>query len=192
MKARHATAIALTTLLPALAWAHPGHNLQLGFIDGVLHPLSGLDHLAAMLAVGAWAAHFGGRLRWALPASFVALMLIGAVLGMSGMYVGAAEQGIAASVCVLGLLLAFAVRLPAAVSVLLVSGFALFHGYAHGMEAPQAAGLVSYIGGFILSTSALHVVGFVIGNALLRHQQQAALRWMGAAMAVGGVALLVG
>jgi urease accessory protein len=192
MKARHATAIALTTLLPALAWAHPGHNLQLGFIDGVLHPLSGLDHLAAMLAVGAWAAQLGGRLRWALPASFVALMLAGAVLGLSGMYVGAAEQGIAASLCVLGLLLAFAVRLPAAVSVLLVSGFALFHGYAHGVAAPQAAALVAYMGGFILSTIALHVVGFVMGNALLRHHQPAALRWMGAAMAVGGVALLVG
>jgi urease accessory protein len=192
MKARHATAVVLTTLLPTLALAHPGHALQLGFVDGVLHPLSGIDHLAAMLAVGAWAAQLGGRLRWALPMSFVMLMLVGAVLAVSGVFIGAAEQGIAASVCVLGLLLAFAIRLPAIASVLLVSGFALFHGYAHGVEAPLHAGYGFYISGFVLSTISLHVVGFMIGSVLLRHQQQAALRWAGAAMAVGGLTLLVG
>jgi urease accessory protein len=189
MKARHVTAIALTTLLPTLALAHPGHDLQPGFVAGVLHPLTGIDHLAAMLAVGAWAAQLGGRLRWALPASFVTLMLVAAALGMSGMSIGAVEQGIAASVCVLGLLLASAVRLPAPVCVLLASGFAVFHGYAHGLEAPQHASVMSYMSGFALSTIALHLVGFTVGAALLRHQQTAALRWAGAAMAVGGLAL---
>jgi urease accessory protein len=189
MKARHAAAVVLTFFLPTLALAHPGHDLQPGFVAGVLHPLSGFDHLAAMLAVGAWAAQLGGRLRWALPSSFVALMLAGAALGMSGIHINATEQGIAASVCILGLLLAGAVRLPATACVLLVSSFALFHGYAHGVEAPQQASVIFYIGGFALSTIALHLAGFSIGKMLLRYQQQAALRWAGAAMVVGGLAL---
>jgi urease accessory protein len=192
MKARHVTAIALTTLLPTLALAHPGHDLQPGLVAGVMHPLTGLDHLAVMLAVGAWAAQLGGRLRWALPASFVTLMLMGAMLGMSGMYVGATEQGIAVSVCVLGLLLASKVRLPASACVLLVSSFAAFHGYAHGIEAPQQVSAMAYIGGFVLSSIALHVVGFAVSNALLRQQQATALRWTGAIMAMGGLALFAG
>jgi urease accessory protein len=189
MKARHGIAAALTTLMPALAFAHPGHELHQGFVAGVLHPLSGLDHLVVMLAVGVWAAQLGGRMRWAIPASFVVLMLAGAVLGMSGIAFGAAEQGIAASVCILGLLLAGTVRLPAYASLLLVSSFAMFHGCAHGVEAPRQASAISYMSGFVLSTIALHLTGFKVGGWLMRHQQQATLRWAGAAMAVSGLAL---
>lgn len=189
MKARRYCAVAVTTFLPTLAFAHPGHELQLGFMGGVLHPLSGPDHLAAMLAVGAWAAQLGGRLRWAVPMSFVALMLVGAALGMSGVVFGAAEQGVVVSVCILGLLLASAIRLPASVCVLLTGSFAMFHGYAHGAEAPQQANVMAYFTGFVLSTIALHLVGFMAGSCLVRYQQRAALRWAGAAMVVGGLAL---
>lgn len=189
MKTRHGIAAALTTLLPALALAHPGHELSQGLVAGALHPLSGLDHLAAMLAVGVWATQLGGKLRWAVPTSFVALMLVGAVLGMSGIAFGAAEQGIAASVYVLGLLLASAIRLPAALCVLLAGGFAIFHGYAHGVEAPQQANAMLYFSGFVLSTIALHLAGFMAGSWLLRYRQQVVLRWVGTAMAAGGLAL---
>lgn len=189
MKTRLYLAVALTTLLPALALAHPGHDLQPGFAAGVLHPLSGLDHLAVMLAVGVWAALLGGHMRWALPTSFVAWMLAGAAFSMSGTYIGAAEQGIAASVCLMGLLLASKTKLPASAYLVLVSGFAVFHGYVHGVEAPQQASAVQYMSGFALSTIALHLAGLQIGNWMARHQQQTTLRWAGAAMAVGGLVL---
>lgn len=186
MKIRHLVTPALLALLPTLAWAHPDHALQAGFAAGVMHPLSGVDHLIAMLAVGMWAAQLGGRLRWAVPASFISLMLLGALLGLAGLQFGAVEQGIAASVCVFGLLLAGAVRLSLAACVSLVGAFAMFHGYAHGAEAPSS-GVLMYMSGFALSSLALHVVGFVAAGQMLRHRY--ALRWMGAAMAIGGLAL---
>lgn len=186
MKSRLAVIAAL--LMPVAALAHPGHE-QSGFTAGVMHPLSGIDHLAAMIAVGLWAAQLGGRLRWAVPLSFVSLMLIGAALGLSGWQFGAVEQGIAASVCVLGLLLAGAVRLPAVVCVALTGAFATFHGYAHGVEAP-AASMTGYISGFAVSTVALHGVGLLAAALLVRGQQPQVLRWAGSVVAVGGVALL--
>lgn len=189
MKTRQLIAPALMTMLPTLAFAHPDHTLQSGLAAGVMHPLTGVDHLIAMLAVGIWAAQLGGRLRWAVPLSFVGVMLMSAMLGMSGLQFGAVEQGIAASICVLGLLLAGAVRLPSVASVLLVSVFAAFHGYAHGSEAP-ASGVALYMGGFAVSTAVLHATGLILSTTLLRAQQQA-IRWMGAAMTVGGIALLM-
>lgn len=184
MKSRYSLAAALLTL-PAVALAHPGH--EPGWIAGAMHPLTGVDHLMAMLAVGLWAAQLGGRLRWVVPMSFVCLMLVGALLGVSGWHVGAAEQGIAASVCVLGLLLAGAVRLRAAACVSLASVFALFHGYAHGAEAP-ASSLATYMAGFAASTAALHGIG-LFAASMLALQRSQIVRWTGAAMAVGGLAL---
>jgi urease accessory protein len=187
MKSRHCLAAALLSL-PTLAFAHPGHELQSGFVAGFMHPLSGVDHLMAMLAVGLWAAQLGGRMRWAVPMSFVCLMLSGAVLGMSGFQFGLVEQGIATSVCVLGLLLAGAVRLPAMSCVLLTGAFAMFHGYAHGAESP-ASGVAIYMSGFALSTVVLHVAGLRISDRFQHNQQPQAMRWAGAAMAVGGLAM---
>ncbi len=186
MKSRHYLAAVLMSL-PALALAHPGHELQSGFAAGIMHPVSGIDHLVAMLAVGMWAAQLGGRLRWAVPLSFVSLMLVGALPGLSGLQFSAVEQGIAASVCVLGLLLTGAVRLPAVACVVLTGAFALFHGYAHGAEAP-ASGVAMYLSGFALITLVLHLAGLTVAGQLLRHRQQA-MRWAGAAMMVGGIAL---
>jgi urease accessory protein len=191
MKVRALLAPTLMTLLPALAFAHPGHALQPGFMAGIMHPVTGIDHLAAMLAVGMWAAQLNGRQRWAVPVSFVMLMLFGAVLGMSSLHVGMVEQGIAASVCVLGLLLAGAVRVSALTSLPLVGMFAVFHGYAHGAEAPVGSAVL-YMSGFALSAITLHVAGFVVARQLLRYQSANVLRWAGAALAVSGVALLVG
>ncbi len=178
------------TLLPVLAQAHPGHD-ALSLVAGLSHPFTGLDHLFAMLAVGMWAAQLGGRMRWVLPLSFVSLMLSGAAFGSSQISLSAIDQGIAASVLVLGLLLAFSVRLSLGASAALVGSFALLHGYAHGAEAPTAAGEAGYFLGVVISTVVLHVVGFSVTRWLAHHQWPTAIRWVGGAMAVGGAVLSV-
>lgn len=177
-------------LLPALAQAHPGHGLSATLGAGMLHPFTGVDHQLAMLAVGMWAAQLAGRLRWLVPASFVALMVVGASLAPAGLAVGVVEQGIAASLLVCGMLLAFAVRLPVAAGALIVSGFALFHGYAHGIEAPGGAGVWPYLIGFALSTAALHALGYGLARWLQARQWQQLIRWIGAAIAACGMVLL--
>ncbi|MEP7311309.1 MAG: HupE/UreJ family protein [Pseudomonadota bacterium] len=183
-------------LLPALALAHPGssgHDTTT-FALGLTHPFTGIDHLLAMLAIGLWAAQLGGRMRWAVPASFVLLLLLGAALvprtGVPAGGLNAVEQGIAASVFVCGLLLAFAVRLPLAACMAIAGGFALLHGYAHAAEAPGQAGLAGYFAGFTLSTAALHALGFCTAFWLARRRAAWAVRWAGAVVVVCGAALL--
>ena len=188
-----ATLLTCLALLPALAQAHPGHDAAtLGL--GLLHPFTGADHILAMLAIGLWAAQLGGRLRWAVPLSFVLLMLVGANLiaqnGALTAGLGAVEQGIAASVLICGLLLAFAVRFAAPACVAIAGGFALLHGYAHAAEGPGQADLTAYFAGFALSTAALHAAGFGVAVWLARSNRQHALRWTGAAVALCGTALL--
>ncbi len=183
--------LAILALLPGLALAHPGHDLTLGFMTGVQHPWAGLDHLAAMLAIGLWAAQLGGVQRWAVPVSFVSVMLLGAALGYSGVVLSAVEPGIAASVLVLGLLVAMAVRLPAMLCVLLASGFALLHGHAHGAEMPLQASALSYIAGFALSTAVLHGLGLLLACLLTDRAPRHSLRWVGALVATSGAALLM-
>lgn len=184
-------AVAALTLLPLMVEAHPGHGLGnelgLGFYAGLMHPWSGLDHLLAMLAVGMWAAQLGGRMRWALPACFVSLMLVGASLGFTGMALSSAEQGIAASVLILGVVLASAKRMSLVSSMALTGCFALFHGYAHGVEMPAQSSALSYLFGFVLSTVGLHLIGLGIGRRLTN---RVVLRWTGAAIALSGAAML--
>ncbi|THF63030.1 HupE/UreJ family protein [Pseudothauera nasutitermitis] len=146
------------------ALAHPGHETA-SFFSGFSHPLGGPDHLLAMLAVGLYAARQAGRQRWALPAAFVLAMLAGAGLGALGLALPAVETGIAASVLVLGLLIAFAARLPMAAAVVLVAAFALFHGHAHHAEMGDGT-LAAYAVGFALATALLHGAGYLIGRWL--------------------------
>jgi len=185
--------LACLVLVPALAQAHPGHGTAT-FGLGILHPFTGLDHLLVMLAIGLWAAQLGGRLRWAVPSSFVLLMLVGAGLaaqnGALAADLGPVEQGIAASVVVCGLLLAFAVRLAAPACVAIAGGFALLHGYVHAAEGPGQTYLAAYVAGFTLSTAALHAAGFGIAVCLARGNHRHALRWTGTAVALCGAALL--
>eukprot|EP01034_Spumella_vulgaris_P000355 gene355-468_t len=129
-------AAATLLLVPALAFAHPGHGDN-GLVAGISHPLGGLDHLLAMLAVGLWAAQQQGAARWALPCTFVGTMLLGGVLGFEGLALPALESGIAASVLALGLAVALAIRPPVALAVAATAVFALFHGVAHGLELPD-------------------------------------------------------
>ncbi|MGD9842312.1 MAG: HupE/UreJ family protein [Steroidobacteraceae bacterium] len=190
MKARWLIAI-LTLALPALAGAHPGHDSSAGLIAGIVHPLFGVDHLLAMFAVGAWAARMKGCLRWQVPMSFMTLLLVGYNVSMTGPLLGAVEQGIAASVVVLGMLVATTVRLPALFCVAITGCFALLHGFAHGAELPSQANPFLYISGFTLSSTALLAGGFVLASSLIRHQRSTSLRWIGAALTAGGCLMLV-
>lgn len=144
---------------PSLAHAHVGVGEVHGFMHGLTHPLGGLDHICAMIAVGLWASQMGGRAVWLVPFTFVTVMALGGVLGMAGVPLAFAEQGIVMSLLVLGVLIAAAVRLPLAVSVVMVGVFALCHGYAHGVEMPQSVLGFTYAAGFILATALLHASG---------------------------------
>ncbi|PAU54149.1 HupE/UreJ family protein [Pseudomonas sp. PICF141] len=177
-------------LTPAIAFAHPGHSDN-GLIAGISHPMGGLDHLLAMVAVGLWAAQQKGIARWALPCTFVGTMLIGGLLGFEGLNLPALESGIAASVLALGLAVALAVRPPLSLAMVATALFALFHGVAHGLELPEMSSPWAYAAGFVVATAALHAAGY----ALVRVLPQAAaplVRLAGAASAATGVWLLAG
>lgn len=182
----------LITLLltPTLALAHPGH-LETGAVAGLLHPFTGFDHLLAMLAVGLWAGRMGGAARWQLPLTFVGVMLIGAIAGLNGVMVPLLETALAATVLVLGLLIALALPLVATARVLLVGGFAFLHGLAHGAELPGGAHALTYMTAFVVSTSVLHGLGLIVA-AKLPQSMQPLLRWLGAAIGVAGGVLLLG
>ena len=179
-------------LTPALAFAHPGGPHIHGLLDGFAHPLSGFDHLAAMVAVGLIAANLGGRALWLVPASFVGAMLLGAGLGIAGLALPAVEIGIAASLVVFGLVLALRLPLPTLAAMGLVAAFALFHGFAHGIEAPMGASGLAYMAGFALATAALHGLGVALGCSLGASADgfgRRAIRWGGMATSLLGVAL---
>ncbi|MBU1331400.1 MAG: HupE/UreJ family protein [Gammaproteobacteria bacterium] len=181
--------IALGLMLsPALAFAHPGHDHS-GLMAGLAHPVFGLDHLLAMLAVGLWAAQQSGAARWALPLTFVASMLIGGLLGFGGLEIPLMETGIAASVLAFGLLVAVAVRLPMVVALGLTALFALTHGVAHGLELPNLASPWTYAIGFLVATAALHGAGYALVRSLPRAAAPL-VRVAGAASALTGVWLL--
>ena len=183
-------ALATLTLLPALALAHTGHadHGPGGLLQGLLHPITGPDHLAAMLAVGVWSA-LAVRPAWLAPAAFVALLAVGAVAGFVGVAVPGVEPMVAASLLVLGLLLAQRRQLPLALTTVLVGGFAFFHGAAHGSEL-GGAGQWLALAGMLVSTALLHGTGMALGHAVVaRHRWLAVLA--GASTALLGAALLV-
>lgn len=181
----------LLTLVTPVALAHSGHSSADSLAHGLLHPLAGLDHLLAMLAVGLWAAQLGGQARWALPVSFIGVMLVGGLLALAGVALPLVEPGIAGSVLVFGALVALGRRVPLALGVALTGVFAVFHGYAHGAEMVPGNNVALYALGFVLATAALHGTGLLAGW-LTRRQAGLALRWSGALVAVAGVALLGG
>jgi len=175
---------------PVLAHAHPGHDAN-GFAAGVSHPLHGLDHLLAMVAVGLWAAQLGGRARWVVPASFVSVMALGGALGMAGVALPFAEQGIFASVLMLGVLIAAAVRMPLAASAALVGLFALCHGHAHGLEMPATATGLTYGAGFVFATALLHATGIGAGLLIQHYAQAVWLRATGVAVGAASILLVL-
>lgn len=145
------------------AWAHGGTGLPGGFLAGAVHPLTGLDHLLAMVAVGMWGAFLGPPLLYALPVIFPLMMVAGAEIGMLDMPMPPVEIGIGLSVVSLGACIAFAWKAPVWLACSIVGLFALFHGYAHGRELPSAADPLGYSAGFVLATGSLHLLGILAG-----------------------------
>ena len=152
--------IALALLLaPLPAFAHSGEVHLQGFVVGLLHPVSGLDHILAMLAVGLWAGLLGGRAAWLLPAGFLGGMAAGGAFGIAGIGLPMVEAGILASVIVLGALVAASARVRLAIAVPLVAVFGLLHGHAHGAELAAGIGAAGYAFGFLAATATLHAIG---------------------------------
>ena len=181
------TFAALLVFTPAIALAHPGHDGTTGLLHGLMHPVTGIDHIFAMVAVGLLAAQYGGRTLWLLPMSFLVVMGIAGSIGMAGVELPIAEIGIALSVVVLGLAIAFQIKPPTVVALTVVAVFALFHGYAHGAETPDGTGGLSFAAGFLVATSFL--LGAGVGLGLLLQRQTLGRRLM---QAGGGVMALVG
>ena len=182
-----ALAITVAATLPAFAHLDPAEHGSLA--AGFSHPLFGLDHILAMVAVGLWAAQLGGRATWLVPTAFVGTMTAGFFAGMAGLSLPFVEPTILSSVVVLGLLVAASVRLPVALSATLVGVFALFHGHAHSAEL-GSAGALAFGAGFAASTAMLHALGVGLGLSLGRYQ--AVARLLGAGTAVAGLALMAG
>jgi urease accessory protein len=180
----------LALLTPSIATAHVGVGDAGGIAHGFMHPLSGIDHVLAMVAVGFFAAHLGGRALWLVPLSFVAMMAVGGGLGATGVPLPYVEIGIGLSVAVLGIIVASAVNPPVAIAMALVGCFAIFHGYAHGAEMPETASGLIYGVGFVLATAALHALG--IGFGIFAMSVPRVRQFTGSAMALAGIGILAG
>lgn len=181
-------AAALFFVFTGEASAHTFGAHGAGFTEGVAHPFLGLDHLLAMLAVGLWAAQRGGAARWSLPLAFLAAMAGGALLANLGVQAAFAETLIAFSVLALGGLIAGRARPPLAVGAAAVAVFALGHGYAHGLEMPEAGSPWGYGAGFLLATASLHGAGVLLGSKAGR--PALLVRAGGAVIAAAGLILL--
>ncbi|WP_284735558.1 HupE/UreJ family protein [Dongia deserti] len=176
---------------PALAHTGIGAHGN-GLVAGFAHPLMGLDHMLAMLGIGVWAAQLGRRAGWLVPAAFVAVMIGGAALALSGAALPMVEFGIAGSVLVIGGLIAFSARMSLGLAMGLVGAFAVFHGFAHGTELPGFAHPAAYGAGFVAATALLHAAGFAIACVVHRHATKMPFRFAGAAMGAVGGGLLLG
>ncbi len=186
--AKRLLAPCLLVLLPNLASAHIVPGTTRGMQDGLLHPLTGWDHLLAMIAVGLWAAQQRGRAVWQIPLAFVSVMVLGGILGVAGVYMPGTEVAIAISILALGGLIATKTSFAPSLGMMLVGAFALFHGYAHGHEMPASASALPFSIGFVISTVALHGLG--IGAGLGLRNQPRAIRFAGATIAACGLCLL--
>ena len=181
-------------VLPSSALAHTGaggHDL----VHGFMHPVGGLDHVLAMVAVGIFAFVLGGRALWAVPLSFVGMMALGFVLGANGRVLPYAELAIAVSSVVIGGLAALGKRMPVVAAMALVGGFATFHGWAHGAEMPASSAALSYAMGFVAATALLHGAGIAasLGVAtLMGRSGKLAAQVAGGLFALGGAGLLAG
>jgi urease accessory protein len=182
---RNVLALALLIASTRAVLAHTGYDAALGLQSGFLHPLTGIDHLVAMVAVGLWGAQLGNPAIFLLPITFPLIMALGGVLGIAGLPLPATEVAIAVSGIALGLMVALRVRPPLALAMVLVGAFAIFHGYAHGRELPHAADPLAYGVGFVVATGLLHLCGILIGFMVRWPIGEQAVRACG--LVIGGV-----
>jgi urease accessory protein len=172
--------------------AHTNPSVAVGLLSGFVHPLTGVDHMLAMVAVGIWGTQLGQPAIWLLPVTFPLVMALGGALGARGIPMPAVEIGVAGSAVILGFMIVLAARPRIRVAAVVVGSFAIFHGYAHGAELPAAAEPLAYGVGFVLVTGLLHACGIVLGLADRWPVGGLALRAAGAAISVVGVYLLAG
>ena len=177
-------------LWPAIAWAHVGSGEAEGFLTGLQHPVSGLDHVLAMIAVGLWGAQLGSPALWMLPVAFPMMMALGGMLGLMGLPLPGVEVGIAVSAVVLGVMVLVEARPPLLVSLGIVAFFAIFHGHAHGTELPEGQSGLLYSMGFVMATGCLHGVGITIGLVHRWEAGRMALRGAGSVVLMGGIYFL--
>lgn len=182
-------AISIAATLPAFAHLDPAEHGS--FAAGFSHPLFGLDHILAMVAVGLWAAMQGGRALWLVPAAFVGTMALGFAAAIAGMPLPFVEPVILASVIFIGIAIALALPVPTSAVAAMVGFFAFFHGHAHGGEL-GGAGAWEFAIGFIVATAALHAAGIGAGLVLARSSGKVLTRIAGAATALGGLYLAIG
>jgi len=189
---RQLALLCATALFAGSAFAHQAGGLSGGFTSGFMHPISGPDHVLAMVAVGMWGAFLGRPAIWLLPVVFPLVMAFGGALGVAGVPLPAVETGIAASALVLGAMIALAVRAKLWFAAVLVGAFAIFHGHAHGTELPTAANALAYSMGFVIATGLLHLSGIAFGELVRWPQGRIAVRVGGGLIALGGVGFLIG
>jgi urease accessory protein len=180
----------LLALAAAPVHAHQQTGQAAGFLTGLKHPVSGLDHVLAMISVGLWGAQLGAPAVWLLPVVFPMVMAFGGFLGLLGIPLPGIEVGIAVSALLLGLMIALEARPPLWGAAVLVGFFAIFHGYAHGTELPAGESGLLYSVGFVIATGCLHATGIGIGVAHRWRAGRIALRAAGAIVAVAGVGFL--
>jgi urease accessory protein len=180
---------------PTAALAHTGVGDASGFVHGFMHPIGGLDHVLAMVAVGVFAFVLGGRALWLVPLAFVGMMAVGFLLGVGQIEVPFVELGIALSSVVIGGAAALGRPMPVVAAMALVGVFAIFHGHAHGAEMPVDASGFEYAAGFIVATALLHAAGIAaaMGVAkLVGKYGRAVAQVAGGVFALGGIGVLAG
>lgn len=185
------TALAAFLLAANPVTAHEQVGVAGGLASGFLHPLTGMDHLVAMVAVGIWGAQLGAPAIWVLPITFPLVMALGGVLGVLHVPLPMPEVAIALSALVLGAAVAARLRVPFAVAAVIVGVFAIFHGHAHGVELPTAANPLAYGVGFVVATGLLHLCGILLGTLKRWNFGERAIQAMGAAIAAVGCYFLV-
>jgi len=177
-------------LVPVAALAHEEAGQAAGFLAGLAHPVSGLDHVLAMIAVGLWGAVLGLPAIWVLPVAFPLVMAVGGLMGLLGLPLPGVEVGIAVSAIVLGTMVLAEVRPPLWLAAAIVAFFAVFHGHAHGRELPEGTSALLYSLGFVVATGVLHAVGILIGVAHRWAAGRQIVRVAGGAVALAGLFFL--
>jgi urease accessory protein len=177
-------------MAPALVLAHEERGQAAGFVAGLAHPVSGLDHVLAMIAVGLWGAVLGAPAIWVLPVAFPMMMAVGGLLGLLGIPLPGVEVGIAISAMVLGAMVLAEARPPLWIAAAIVAFFAIFHGHAHGRELPQGTSALLYSMGFVVATGLLHAIGILVGTAHRWPAGRQAVRVAGGGVAVAGAYFL--
>src|SRR5450631_1221206 len=190
MKRRRAALLAAIVFWPAMAFAHTGDGHAGGFLSGLHHPISGLDHVLAMVSVGLWGAQLRAPAVWLLPVTFPIVMAFGGMLGLMGVPLPGVEIGIAVSALILGVAVLTEWRPPLWVAAIIVGIFAIFHGHAHGTELPAGTSGLLYSMGFVVATGLLHAVGIGIGTIHRWTWGRVALRVAGCVVAMAGAGFL--